>query len=578
MRKVIFLVMLIFLPGILPVYSQDKMNVDFLATYFGGSYGEHNDYLAVDDSGYVVMAGHTYSGDLPIKNAYQNFNRGEVDAFIARFKPDLSDITFSTYLGGSAYDEIKEIAIDNIGNIYITGLTCSEDFPVTDSAYDNSFNGGEYDGFLAKISSAGDLLYSTYIGGSGDDFGNSISVDNSMKVCVAGNTASDDFPVKSALFDTNNGDEDIFLFKFDMENDSLIFSSYIGGSDNDYIRILSIDSTYNIYICGNTHSSDFPIINGFDTNYHGNQDGFLMKINQDCNAIIYSSFIGGNEIDDLYDLCINNNKVFFIGNTQSTDLACSGNAFSINKKGGYDLIIGKINSPGDSLLYLSYFGGDDIDGDPSIKSYPSFDETIIIAGSTESSNFPVSDNAYDSLVANSDFFFSVLDIDNKEILYSSYFGGGNVEWASDLFFVNDSIVYFCGSSNSTDFPNTENTYMENLKGDRDEILMRFTLRVDAGSIEEPEDNILDRFQLNQNHPNPFNNITTISYRLPVISDVKLSVYNLAGQEIKSLVNEHQSAGEYQVTWNAEGCGSGVYLCRMTANEGHVQTRKFIFIE
>jgi len=578
MRNIVFLFIIIFLQGIPAVYSQEKMDVDFLATYFGGSYGEHNDCLAVDDSGYVVLVGHTYSVDLPVKNAHQDFNQGEVDAFIVKFKPDLSDITFSTYLGGSSYDEIKEIAIDNIGNIYVTGLTYSDDFPVTDSAYDDSFNGGEYDGFLAKISSAGELLYSTYIGGSENDFGNAISVDNSMKVYIAGNTESNDFPVKATHFDTHNGNKDIFMFKFDMENDSLIFSGYIGGSDNDNVRGLTIDTTHNIYICGNTSSDDFPVINGFDANYHGNQDGFLTKINQDCDAIIHSSFIGGNATDYIFDLCIDNNEVFFIGNTQSTDLTCSENAFYTNKKGGYDLLIGKINSQGDSLLYLSYFGGDNLDGDPSIKSYPSFPETVIITGSTESSNFPVSDNAYDSSVANSDLFLSLLDINNKEILYSSYFGGGNIEWASDLLFVNDSTVYFCGSSNSTDFPNTENTYMEDLKGERDEILIRYTLRVDASSIEEPEYNVPDKLQLNQNHPNPFNNITTIGYQIPVESDVKLSVYNLAGQEIKSLVNEHQPAGEYQVTWNAGVCGSSVYLCRMTANEGYAQTKKLILIK
>ncbi len=575
MRKNVCIFILMFLLSITPVYSQEKMNIDFIATYFGGSDGEHNDYIAVDDSGYVFLVGHTYSTDLPVKNAYQSVPQGEIDAFIVRFKPDLSDITFSTYLGGSSYDEIKEIAIDNIGDIYVTGLTYSEDFPVTDSAYDDSFNGGEYDGFFAKISSAGELLYSTYIGGSGKDFGMSISVDESMRVYIAGNTESNDFPVKSALIDTNSGNGDIFLLKFDMENDSLLFSSYIGGGNKDYIRKISFDDTYNIHIGGNTQSSDFPIINGFDTTYHGNQDGFIMKINRDCNAIIYSSFIGGNGTDDIYDLCINNNEAFFIGNTQSTDLTCSENAFSTNKKGGYDLLIGKINSLGDSLLYLSYFGGDNVDGDPSIKAYPSYDETIIITGSTESTDFPVSDNAYDSTVTNSDFFFSVLDINNKEILYSSYFGGSNIEWASELFFVNDSIVYFCGSSNSIDFPNTENTYMENLKGDRDEILMRFTLR-SVAAIEEPEYNVPDKLQLNQNHPNPFNNITTIGYQIPMDSDVKLSVYNLAGQEIKSLVNEYQSAGEYQITWNAEGLPGGIYICQLTANE-HTFQKKMILM-
>jgi len=226
-------------------------------------------------------------------------------------------LIYSTYLGGSSWEEFREIAIDGSGNAYITGNTYSSDFPTTPGAYDTSYNGGSWDAFITKINSAGtDLLYSTYLGGSNDDWGGGIAVDGYGNAYITGMTDSGDFPTTPNAYDTtHNGYTDAFITKIDSTGTNLIYSTYLGGSNsNDWGFEIAIDGSGNAYITGYTYSSDFPTTpSAYDTSYNGGYgDAFITKINSTGTNLIYSTYLGGNDSDWGLGLAIDENGAVYV--------------------------------------------------------------------------------------------------------------------------------------------------------------------------------------------------------------------------------------------------------------------------
>ena len=196
--------------------------------------------------------------------------------FVAKLSSDGSTLLFSTYLGGSSADHGNSIAVDASGNSYITGPTYSSDFPMV-NAYDSTFNGSSQV-FVAKLSSDGStLLFSTYLGGSRYDEGVSIAIDASGNSYITGYTYSSDFPMVNAYDSTENGDYDVFVAILSSDGSTLLFSTYLGGSDNDEGKSIAVDAWGNSYITGWTYSSDFPVVNAYDSAFD-DTDGFVLKI------------------------------------------------------------------------------------------------------------------------------------------------------------------------------------------------------------------------------------------------------------------------------------------------------------
>jgi hypothetical protein len=196
------------------INAQSKLTADVYASYFGGSGGEYNDYITVDKSGNVILAGHSYSSNLPTKSPFQSTNKlGPCDGYIAKFDPIMRTLIFSTFLGGDKYDEVKNVAVDSLGNIYVTGLTESQNFPVTANAFQKSHSAdsGELDAFFTKLSPNGELLYSTYLGGNKSDCGYYIAAANPSIIYLVGTTSSSDFPVNPHF--SPNSSSAIFLSK-----------------------------------------------------------------------------------------------------------------------------------------------------------------------------------------------------------------------------------------------------------------------------------------------------------------------------------------------------------------------------
>ena len=255
------------------------------STYVGGNDFDEGSHIAVDAENNAYVTGTTYSSNFPVTSGcYDDSNSGSLDVFVFKLNAEGSDLHFSTYFGGSGEDKLPRIALDSENNVYITGMTESADFPTTSGCYDNSQN-GDYDIFVSKLSSDGtELDYSTFIGGSGADFGNGITVDSMNSAYVTGQSNSPEFPTTFGCYDPiyNGGAFDAVICKLNSFGSNLQYSTFIGGIDSDAGGDIVLDSGNNAYITGFSDSADFPTTSGcYDNIYNGGRDAITFKLNPD---------------------------------------------------------------------------------------------------------------------------------------------------------------------------------------------------------------------------------------------------------------------------------------------------------
>ena len=261
------------------------------STFLGGSSNDNGNGIAVDGLGRISLVGFTASTDLQTLGAYSSSCTGMTcsDGFMVKMNPaggGAGDLLYGTYLGGSGDDILVDIVADSSGHAYVAGRVTSSDFPTTSGAYDTTFNGVQ-DSVLVKLNpsttGAASLVYSTYLGGSGDDDGHNIAVDAAGNIYTNGGTTSADFPTTSdALSNTLNGSTDAYVVELrpdGLGTADLKFSTYLGGSGVDRGHGVDVDAAGNIYVTGTT-SSPFPVTSGaYDTTYNGGtSDVFVAKI------------------------------------------------------------------------------------------------------------------------------------------------------------------------------------------------------------------------------------------------------------------------------------------------------------
>lgn len=423
------------------------------ATFYGGSGNEAPRAIGTDAAGNVYIAGETTTQALKTTaGAIQATYGGETtspytgDAFVAKFTASGS-LVYVTYLGGSADDLATSIAVDAAGNAYVTGYTNSTNFPTTASALQKAFAGfgGNTcnrlgDAFVAKINPSGtQLIYSTYLGGSLDDAGAAIAIDSAGNAYVAGTTLSTDFPATPGVFqgkfhgggnepqkpicgytpyiDTGDG----FVAKVNPTGSQLIFATYLGGSYDDAALAIAVDSFQNVYVAGATISPDFPTTPGvLQTRYQGAEqqneffqygDAFITKLNSTATALIYSTYLGGTGDDVAYDVVV--------------------------------------DGQGDAYL----------------------------AGSTSSLNFPVTANAVQATYAGyvglpyaieqliGDGFVAEVNPTGSALVYSTYLGGSANDVAYAVAVDSAGIMYVTGSTDSQNFPSTNDAFQLAFRGD-----------------------------------------------------------------------------------------------------------------
>ncbi len=257
-------------------------NAILSSTYFGGSATEHSAAVQLDSAGRIYIGGSTTSADLPTHAAYQASLAGAQNAFITAFAPDLSSLIFSTYLGGSSGtqanpEQLTGLAIDPAGNVIAAGTTPSSDFPVTAGALQTNF-GGQTDGFITKLSNSGQIVASTFLGGSQSDGISAIALDFHGYPHVTGYTGSTDFPVKSPAQNANAGAQDAFEAKLNSGLTGLLFGTYLGGSQNETGYAIAVDGQTGVVIAGQTSSTDFPASGSLTRTIPGSASAFISKI------------------------------------------------------------------------------------------------------------------------------------------------------------------------------------------------------------------------------------------------------------------------------------------------------------
>ncbi len=375
------------------------------STYLGGSSDDEALGIALDASGDVYVTGWTSSSNFPTTaGAFQTtFGGGHDDAFVTKVNPTGSALIYSTYLGGSTYDEGHGIAIDASGDAYVTGLSYSSNFPTTAGSYQTVL-GGYDDAFVSKLNPAGSaLLYSTYLGRSSYDEGESIAVDALGDAYVTGLTYSPNFPVtKGALQTASGGGFDAFVSKLNPAGSGLLYSTHVGGRKNldGFAYGIALDTSGNVLLSrGLTYSSNFPITAGaFQTapggpSGAGFNDAFVVKLNPLGTALVYSTYLGGSGGDAGNGIAVDSSgNASVTGETYSTNFPTTAGAFQTALGGEEDAFFSKLNPAGSALLYSSYLGGTGDDGAQCVGLDPS--GNAYVAGWTNSHNFPITGGAF----------------------------------------------------------------------------------------------------------------------------------------------------------------------------------------
>ncbi len=289
--------------------------------------------------------------------AFQTSLKGANNAFVTKLSPDGSSLVYSTYLGGSATDYANSLAVDSSGDVYLTGVTFSADFPTTSGAFQTTYKGSGDAFVTELNSTGTALVYSTYLGGSSDDEGVAIAIDSSGAAYVAGVTSSTDFPTVSPLQKTLAGGKDAFVTKLAPGGASLVYSTFLGGSGDDQAADLAVDSSGDAFIVGQTNSSDFPTANAYQTVLGGGSDAFVVEINPAGTALIYSTYLGGTGDESPQALALDSaGDAYVTGETTSNDFP-TANAIQSVLLGGADAFISELDPAGSSLIFSTYLGG-----------------------------------------------------------------------------------------------------------------------------------------------------------------------------------------------------------------------------
>lgn len=509
------------------------------STFLGGTgganaVGDTALAVAVDNSGSAYVTGSTCSTNFPVTpGSYQTSNPAAASngctAFITKLNATGTALVYSSYLGGStsASDTGNAIAVDTAGNAYVAGRTYATDFPVTPGAFqpaNHASANGNSNAFITKLNSTGTaLVYSTYLGGSGlsaeiasaTDVGNAIAVDTTGDAYVTGRTFSSDFPVTPGAFQTTNHAASIngvnaFVAKLNPAGTALVYSTYLGGSGGNRVGFIggdtgaaiAVDAAGDAYLTGQAGSSDFPVTPGvFQTTNKAvaneSPNAFVTELNPAGTALVYSTYLGGSGGETGNTIAVDaSGNVYVAGETGSADFPATPGAFQTTYPGAtyssVNAFVTKLNAAGSALAYSTYLGGSGgvvnlsptlllKGGDQANGLAIDGSGNVYITGSTASSNFPVTPNAYQTTnndqcatgcIGGYNGFITELNPVGSALVYSTYLGGNGInpkdfvgvlefgegDQANALALDNSGNVYVTGSVMSYDFPVTAGAF------------------------------------------------------------------------------------------------------------------------
>ncbi|MFO8052313.1 MAG: SBBP repeat-containing protein [Thermoplasmatota archaeon] len=406
------------------------------STFVGHSYEDTGKAIDIDQSGNAYVAGMTRSNLFPTTDgAYQssgtNYNG---DVFVLKLNPSGTGLVYSTFVRGTGYETVGDIEVDGSGNAIVGGTTESSDFPTVPGCYDTS-RGPPFDAFLFKLSqNGGSLLFSTFLGGNGNDYGEDVELGSSGDVLFALKTASDNIAAPSGAFcRTNTGNYDAFIARFNSAGTTLKSATYYGGTDTDELEAMELDEDGNIYICGSTISEDIPLSPiAYQNKKDEGHDAFVAIFNPNMRNLLSSSYLGGSGNDYARDIELDSsNEILVIGDTHSNDYPITEVNFDDQYNNG-ETFISRFHGNCTELDFSSYWGGGSSDMASSAE-VDSFDR-LMVAGYTESGNFFGYSGAYDTTKGQArDGFISKFNIPKRPSTpkeFGGIFGPGfiNLTW------------------------------------------------------------------------------------------------------------------------------------------------------
>jgi hypothetical protein len=441
------------------------------STVIGGMVRDYANSIDMDSNGNVYIAGETTSSDFPTTPGVYDQTYSSEDGFVVKFDANLGNLLSATFLGGSRPDVINSLHISESGDVYVGGYTQSYDLPVTANAYDKTFGGTISDAFVAKLdANLKNLLACTYIGGTNAWYDEILvlTTDGSGNVYIAGTTWASDFPVTSKGFDKTfgGGETDSFVAKMDGTLSTLIASSYLGGSQDDWINDIAIDKDGNLYLGGKTYSPNLPATAGaYDANYDGADDAYIAKVSGDLDQLMILTYLNGTTKgeDIINGIALDKTgNVYVAGSTSSKTFPVTSGAYDVTYKSGDEVFVSKFSSDLKTLLASTFLGGGQNDRCFALRLDDS--GNVYITGRTDNAyntgDFPVTTGAADTTFNGglSDVFISKLDAGLSHLLYSSLLGGAGEEEAYSLVVNSSGVVYVTGYTKSTDFPVTADAY------------------------------------------------------------------------------------------------------------------------
>jgi hypothetical protein len=460
----------------------------FYSTYLGGSAGEVGGAIAVDASGNAYVTGTTGSINFPTTTgAFQTTLGGSIDAFVTKLDPTGAALVYSTYLGGSSgATEGSGIAVDTSGNAYVMGVTGSTNFPTTTGAFQTT-SGGSIDAFVTKLNPTGAaLVYSTYLGGSdneccggaGGGSGAGIAIDALGNAYVTGSTGSTDFPTTLAAFQTTlSGFFDAFVTKLNPAGSTLLYSTYLGGSALDQGLGIAVDASDNVYMTGDTDSSNFPITAGaFQTTSGGSRDTFVTKLSPTGAALVYSTYLGGSDFEQGGGIAVDAlGNAYVTGATQSANFPTTAGAFQTTNPGTLLAFVTKLDPTGTALVYSTYLGGIGFSEGFGIAA-DATGNAYVTGGA--GADFPTTAGAFQTTLGGGsiDAFVTKLNPTGAALVYSTYLGGNGEDegFGIALDALPSPNAYVAGFAGSSNFPTTTGAFQTTFGGGGDAFVAQIT--------------------------------------------------------------------------------------------------------
>jgi hypothetical protein len=452
----------------------------YFSTYLGGIGGDAGNAIALDYLSDAFVTGSTASSNFPTVNAYQKNYAGDTDAFVTMLRSDGQVAIYSTFLGGNNYDAGSGIGVDSSGDAYIVGTTSSANFPTTSGVYQPTL-AGTSNAFVAKLDPTGShLLYSTFLGGSYIDYGLGMALDLYGNVYVTGSTQSSDFPTLNPIQSGNAGNGDAFVAEIDttaVQQQQLVYSTYLGGSSADVGTGITVDPGGNAYVVGYTFSTNFPTYNPFQAANGGSVDAFIAKLSTGGLSLVFSTYLGGQGDDRGWAIALDGQRnIYVTGSTltsctpaTTTTTMCNPASTFPTTPGAFQtsvtsqapgyahVFVTKFNFIGTTSIYSTLLGGALTDSPGGIAVDSSGD--AYITGYTQSNNFPTANAVQAGYTGGTcgsnpcpDVFVTEVNPTGASLVYSTYLGGSAANFGNGITVNASNEAFVVGTTTSMDFP------------------------------------------------------------------------------------------------------------------------------